>query len=98
MTIKELKREYKRRLEFSARVNPSEVMQMYYETMFHSFMEIYNEGFTRNFDMDFERFVRGYQNTQCEYDNLHILTTLDLHSISASRAVVRKMLEVWLVG
>lgn len=94
MTIKEIRNEFKRRIEFSVRANTG--LEDYYKTELKTFEDLYQNGTITAFTNDFLAFANGYQINTGNYDELHILQTLDLHRISAPRKVVRKMMENFL--
>lgn len=94
MTIKEIRNEMKRRLEFSK--NAKTGLESYLKREWESFEELYKHGTVSDFSNDFLGFANGFQTTMCEYDGLHILQTLDLHRISASKKVAKAMMMRWL--
>lgn len=94
MTIKEIRNEFKRRIEFSILANTG--LADFYKAELSTFEDLYQNGTTTTFTSDFLAFANGYQIKTGNYDELHILQTLDLHRISAPRKVVRKMMENFL--
>lgn len=94
MTIKELRNAYKRNVEFSKMAGTG--LESYIESEWRAFEDLYKEGTITNFSSDFLARANGFQTTTGEYENLHILQTLDLHRISASKAVTRAMMQRFL--
>lgn len=94
MTIKEIRKEFTRRVEFSKLANTG--LESFYESEWRAFEELYSEGTVTRFSSDFLAFANGFQTAMSEYENLHILQTLDLHRISATKKVARAMMMRWL--
>ena len=94
MTIKELRKEFKERIEFSKRVLPGLVE--YHESMRRTFEDLWKNGYTTNFDNEFLRFANGFQISTGDYENIHIRQTLGLHSITANHKAVKAMMETYL--
>lgn len=94
MTIKEIRKEFARRVEFSKLANLG--LENFYENEWKAFEELYSKGTVTRFSSDFLAFANGFQTTMNEYENLHILQTLDLHRISATKKVARAMMMRWL--
>lgn len=93
-TMKEIRAAFKESIRFSEAVLPE--LADYKKDMLRTFEELRKEGYVKNFSVDFLRFANGYQANTQEYDNLHIHQTYDLWSISASKAVVKDMMIVFL--
>lgn len=94
MTIKEIRNEFAKRVEFSKLAKTG--LESYYATEWRSFEELYTNGTVTNFSDDFLAFANGYQTTNSEYDNLSILQTYDLHRITATKKIARAMMMRWL--
>lgn len=94
MTIKEIRNEFAKRVEFSKFAKTG--LDSYYETEWRSFEELYKNGTVTNFSTDFLAFANGYQTTTGEFDNLSILQTYDLHRITATKKIARAMMMRWL--
>lgn len=94
MTIKEIRNEFAKKVEFSKLANTG--LEGYYESEWRSFEELYTNGTVTNFSSDFLAFANGYQTTTGEYDNLSILQTFDLHRVTATKKIARAMMMRWL--
>ena len=94
MTIKEIRKEFKRSVEFSKRIGNG--LESYIESEWRAFEELYTQGTITNFSSDFLARTNGFQTNTGEYENLHIFQTLDLHRISATKAVTRAMMQKFL--
>lgn len=95
MTIRELRKELKRKLNSLNLLGLDEIAD-YYTAEWVAFEELYREGTVRNFSNDFLANANHYQRYTREYENLSILQTLDLHSISATKKVARDMMAMFL--
>lgn len=89
MKIREIRKEFKERIRFAEAVIPELVD--YHKSMLRTFEELWKNGTTTNFDNDFLRFANGYQINTGDYEGLHIMQTLDLHRITASKKTVEEM-------
>jgi hypothetical protein len=94
MTIREIRKEFKERIRFSKMVLPELVE--YHENMQRTFEDLWKNGTTQSFSNEFLRFANGYQINTGDYENLHILQTLDLRRITANHKAVKGMMEAYL--
>lgn len=93
MTMTEMRKAYKSKRDFAANTPGLEGLVWYYDSMKQTLETLWKEGTTTNFDNDFLKIANGYQISKQEYEGLHILQTLDLHRITATKAVVKELAE-----
>lgn len=94
MTMKQIREKFKERIRFSEMVNPELVD--YQKDIQRTFEDLWRYGTVEDFSDDFLRFVNGYQINTGDYNDLHILQTLDLRRITATKAVVKDMMATYL--
>lgn len=94
MTIKQIREKFKEHIKFSKMVIPELVD--YQQDMQRTFEELWRYGTVEDFSDDFLKFANGYQINTGDYSDLHILQTLDLRRISATKAVVKDMMITYL--
>ena len=87
MTIKEIREWFSRRIESTKRYIPE--LTDYIIDEHRTIEALWKDGYTQNFDRDFAATVRGYNFNTGDYD-ITVTDTLDLHTITATRAAVKR--------
>lgn len=87
MTIKEIREWYSHRIEFTKRCLPE--LTDYIINEQKTIEALWKDGYTESFDRDFAANVRGYNFNTGDYD-ITVTDTLDLHTITATRAAVKR--------
>ncbi len=87
MTIKEIREWFNRRKESTKRYIPE--LTDYIIDEQKTIEALWKDGYTKNFDRDFAANVRGYNLNTGDYD-ITVTDTLDLHTITATKAAVKR--------
>lgn len=89
----EMRKAYKSKRDFAASIQGLEELVWYYDSVRKTLETLWKEGTATDFDTDFLKVANGYQINTQDYENIQILQTLDLHRITATKAVVKELAE-----
>ena len=93
MTMTEMRKAYKANRSFAANTPGLESLVWYYDSVKDTLETLWKNGTTTEFGNDFLKVANGYQVRTQDYEGIKILQTLDLHRITATKAVVKELAE-----
>lgn len=93
MTMTEMRKAYKSKRDFAARIQGLEGLVWYYDSTKRTLETLWKEGATTEFTNDFLKVANGYQISTGDYEGIHINQTYNLHSITATKQVVKELAE-----
>ena len=93
MTMTEMRKAYKASRAFAANTPGLEELAWYYDSVKNTLEALWKFGTVTYFDSDFLKVANGYQISTQDYEGIHINQTYDLHSITATREVVKALAD-----
>lgn len=93
MTMTEMRKAYKANRAFAVNTPGMEELARYYDGVKNTLETLWKLGIVTDFDNDFLKVANGYQISTQDYEGIHINQTYDLHSITATREVVRALAD-----
>lgn len=98
MTIKYLRNEAKRKINFSNRIDES--LGEYCELIWKGLEELYKNGFVNLNEVpygdDILASANGYQINTENYETFHVSQTYDIKVVSATKTATKELMAFWL--
>lgn len=91
MKIGEIRERFEERIRF-ANVIDSELVD-FEKSLQRQFEELWKYGYIENFTNDFLAYANGYQINTGDYEDFHILQTLDLRKIKGTKKAIKALGE-----
>lgn len=99
MTMTQIRKAFKEEIKKNRNhFNPEigEAMVEYHTDVLATIEEIWKEGFTTNYSIDFLKLANGFQINTGNYETCHVTDTYDLHCIKMDKQTVKEFAEYFL--
>lgn len=91
MTMTEIRKELNNRAWVAAHTPGIESLAEFHKDVLNTLEKLWKDGYVNDYSDDFRKYAYGYQINSQNYDTFHIVDTLDLHTITATKAAVKEL-------